>query len=327
MPDRFVFNDETKYNSYGFRVLTAGIDLDRFKENPVMLDAHINSNQHVIGRWENVSVDGGLLSGEPVFDMADEDAKLIAGKVERGFIKAGSMGLLLDPMNFQIEPNGRWVLTKSELMEHSICPVPSNAGALRLYVNKDGALHLLQEDEIKLALSGLPGLPIQNDNQNMKKVFLSVASLVALGLDKHNQADGIDVSLVEEAINKQKDESAALQVKLTATEATLKKFTDAEAAKLGAEVTDFVNSVIPSKYDESDREMLTTLAKTDLAFAKKTAALVPAKTTLSGSVTNPAAPTNDAVKTMDDFQKLDATAQLAFKAANPEAYNKMVAEM
>ena len=90
---KFILNDEAVVNSHGFRILTAGIDLTRFKLNPVMLDGHIRSNQTVIGSWKDITIEEGKLFAEPLFDMEDENAKLIAGKVERGVIKGASMGI------------------------------------------------------------------------------------------------------------------------------------------------------------------------------------------------------------------------------------------
>lgn len=331
-PKKFVLNDETVYNCYGFRVSNAGIDLTRFNANPVMLDGHWNSNDSVIGKWENLAFEGATLTADAVFDMEDERAKNIAGKVERGFINGCSMGLLFNPANMVLEINGKWLLEKSELIEDSIIPVPANSNAIRLYIDKDGKLELMKEDEVKVCLSALTTetkFDNNNSEKNMKKVFLCVAALVALGLDKqYNPADGIDSTLVDDAINGLKSKLDNAETKLSATELALKKYTDAEAAKLTAEVDAFLKEVIPSKYDETERETVTKMANADLAFAKSIAAKIPAKTNLAADVKNPADVAKAGeIKTMDDFQKLEVSAQLAFKAANPDAYKKLVAEM
>lgn len=327
MPGTFILNDETKYNSYGFRVVTSGIELQRFIDNPVMLDGHNNSNQAVLGKWNNIRVEDGKLMADSEFDDGDDNAKAVKGKVERGYIKGSSMGLLFDIDNMVVEANRMLSLIKSEVIEASIIPVPSNAGALRLYIKKDGKLHLMDENEIKLCLNTVNNSTFNTKDNHMKKVFLSAAALVALGLEKVNQSDGIDENIVSDAINKLKQESDAMQLKLTAAEAALKKYKDAEDAKLSAEVDAFLKEVIPSKYDETERESITKLAKSDLAFAKKMADLVPAKQSLGGQVKNPEAPKAGEVKTMEEFQKLTVEQQLAFKKENPEQYNKIVASV
>lgn len=323
---RFAFNDEKKYNSYGFRIPNDGIDLKRFKENPVMLNGHWQSNENVIGRWQAIKIEDSRLSGEPVFDTDDEKAAAIAGKVERGFINAVSMGLLFERQHMIQEPTGRFTLSKCELIEVSFVAVPANPGAVRLYVNDDaGNPKLLTDDEIKLCFS--QNNSNNNNGNNMKKIFLSAAALVALGLEKVNQSDGIDENIVSDAIDKLKQESDAHKLKLTAAEAALKKYKDAEEAKIDAEVDAFLKAVIPAKYDETERESIARLAKTDLAFAKKMADMVPVKQSLASQVNNPETAKPGEVKTMEDFQKLSVEEQLAFKKENSEAFEKLVASI
>ena len=124
----FILCDGNRVNSYGFRTDLAGLDLERFKSNPVMLYAHDSSD--VIGRWENIRVEDNQLKADAVFDTDDEQGKRIAGKVERGFLKGCSMGIHVKELN---EVDNVPVATRSELMEASVCPIPSDAGAVILY--------------------------------------------------------------------------------------------------------------------------------------------------------------------------------------------------
>lgn len=124
----FILCDGTRVNSYGFRTDLAGLDLERFKSNPVMLYAHDSSD--VIGRWENIRVEDNQLKADAVFDTDDEQGKRIAGKVERGFLKGCSMGIHVKELH---EVDNVPVATRSELMEASVCPIPSDAGAVILY--------------------------------------------------------------------------------------------------------------------------------------------------------------------------------------------------
>lgn len=124
----FVLSDGSKTNSHGFRIDLTGLLLDRFNLNPVMLYMH-DPNQ-LIGQWENLKVDNNKLFADPDFDLEDENAKIIAGKVERGYLKGASLGIVILEMK---EIGGEYVATKSELIEASVVPVPSDAGAIRLY--------------------------------------------------------------------------------------------------------------------------------------------------------------------------------------------------
>ncbi len=138
MPKPFVFNDQNQTNSYGFRIRTAGISLKRFNKNPMMLNQHWNSTESVLGKWENIAVKNDLLLGEPLFDMEDEDAAKISGKVDRGFINSCSMGITFNREDLKIIGT-ELVMEKCELYECSIVAVPSNANSIRLYA-QDGVL-------------------------------------------------------------------------------------------------------------------------------------------------------------------------------------------
>lgn len=137
----FVLSDET-VNSNGFRVKTAGINLDRFKKNPVMLDLHDRGK--VLGRWENIRIENGQLLADTVWDEEDPDAKRIKGKVDRGFIKGASSGLG-EPFAFSLADDGTPELTSCVLKEASIASVPSNENSLILY-DKNGSI--MQPEQI-----------------------------------------------------------------------------------------------------------------------------------------------------------------------------------
>lgn len=127
---QFVLSDES-LNSYGFKVLTEGINLDNFLRNPVMYYNH-ERYSGVIGKWENVRKKGANLFGTPVFDEKDSLGAKIAGKVKDGFIRAASIGID-KPVFGRI--NGEDVVTACTLVECSVCDIPSNKNALMLYHN------------------------------------------------------------------------------------------------------------------------------------------------------------------------------------------------
>lgn len=133
----FIINDENTVNSYGFRVLTDGIDIVDFVKNPVMLAQHERGVLQVIGKWENIRKEGGKLLADAVFDMADEFAAKVAGKVERGFLKATSLGIkpLTESTNKSTLIKGQThaTVTTSKLREVSIVDIPSNADSLKLF--------------------------------------------------------------------------------------------------------------------------------------------------------------------------------------------------
>lgn len=314
---KFILNDEAVVNSYGFRILTAGIDLTRFKLNPVMLDGHIQSNQNVIGSWKDITLEGGKLLAEPIFDMEDDNAKLIAGKVERGIIKGASMGIMFSKKDLANE-NGEMVLKNCSLFEVSIVAVPSNANALRLQM--DGKE--LTENDIKELRLSLTDKTINTDN-NMK-IQLTQLALVALGMSantKELSADEIESAIL--ALSKSRDE---LQEKLTLSEEQLNAFVNKEKAQKAALTVQMLDEAVKSgKITADKRQTFADLAAKDFELAKATLEALPAKKSFGIGVTTPAG--NTGVTTMDDFQKLSLDEKLAFKNSNPEAYQKLVASI
>lgn len=329
----FVLSDEKKLNTYGFRVKTEGISLERFNANPVMLNEHWNSTASVLGRWLNVRKEKGQLLAEDDFDMADDAAAKIKGKVDRGFIKGVSIGVLFNESDMVRQPNGEWELTKCELLEASICAIPSNAAALRLFVNNDGELKELSKEEVMLKLSTPePTTQFLKTENTMKKIILTQASLLALSLIDHNTNDGVDAELVNKKIgelkadyDKTKNELVAANVALATANSALKTLQDAEKEqkKLAAEkLVD--EAIVAGKIDATAKESWVNLALQNEEMAKQTLAAIPAKTSLSGQINNPA-PGTAGDMTEEAFVKLSTEAQLAWKEANPDLYNKMFA--
>lgn len=123
----FVLCDSSSINSQGFRIPLEGMNLDRFRVNPVMLYQH--DKYSVIGKWENIRIEDGKLLADAKFDSEDELARQVEGKVERGFLKGCSVGIIINDMKLVGEV---YEATATELTEASICSVPSDAGAVRL---------------------------------------------------------------------------------------------------------------------------------------------------------------------------------------------------
>lgn len=146
----FVLSDET-INDRGFIVKTSGIDLERFLKNPVMLYAHKTENG-CIGKWENIRIDKDKLIADAVFYEDDELSVNVKNKVEKGFLNACSIGFNVIEMQ---QINGVDVVTKCELYECSICDIPSNKNAVKLYYNRRQIKNY--SDYLKLAVSNKNG--------------------------------------------------------------------------------------------------------------------------------------------------------------------------
>lgn len=311
---KFILNDETKKNQFGFRVRNSGLQLDRFQANPVMLDMH--DPNKVIGRWEEIQIEGNLLTAVPVFDMDDPEAAKIAGKVEREFLKGASLGL--DPFNmnnFVIGPDDVYDLVEAEVLEGSVVSIPNNANAItvKLFASSDESIKEFTEQEVSEILLMASDKLKFNLNNQMKKITLTLSAVAALGLPGNTLEH--DENLVNEKILK-------LSADLEAEKLKVQGFEQLEAdkkAKLSAKTVDA--DIQAGKIDATKRADYLKLHAEFPDIYKSTVTDAPAKGNLGAQISNPA--NFSAVKNMDDFEKLDLSAQLEFKNTQPEAYKAL----
>lgn len=310
--NRFVLNDESVINSYGFRVLTDGIDLSRFEKNPVMLKNHYNHPDYVIGKWADIQKSEGKLTATAEFDTDDEDSAKIAGKVDRGFLNASSMGIGFIIREMQTI-DGESVVTKCELYEASIVAVPSNASAVRLYNDKG---EQIKEEEVKNFMLSFQTHPEQtqpeNKNKDMKQL-VTMAALVALSLQENLSEDKDAISQAILSLKKDRDQLAQ----------KVSDFEQKETAAKEAAILSMVDAAVKDgRISAQQKDGYVKLAQSDMDLAKTTLDGLPKKKDFAAGVQG--APSDGGVATMDDFQKLSLAQQLAFKTEQPEAYQKIV---
>ena len=167
----FILSDES-LNSYGYRVLTTGIELDQFRRNPLMLYLH-DDQRMPIGHWDNIRTDGDRLLADAVFDTGDPFAAEVARKVEAGIIRCCSIGF--DIIEVSEDPAlllpGQQLPTvsRSRLVECSICPLGANPGALKLKAGGRMTLSYQSNLSNQSTLSPLNNQtnPIINQNPNI----------------------------------------------------------------------------------------------------------------------------------------------------------------
>lgn len=178
-------------NSYGTRVLTAGMDVQQYERNPVLLYMHERGN--VIGYVNDLKVENNEVSGELVFDEASELSKRCKKQYEFGSLRMVSVGIDIvemseDPQYItagQTSPT----ITKSKLYEVSLVDVGANDDAL--VMRKDG-------ERITLGKDGCSSLPQLNKPQTTKQMDQKVLAL-QLGLP-----EGADDAAISAAIDQLK---------------------------------------------------------------------------------------------------------------------------
>ena len=310
---KFILNDENQKNQYGFRVRNSGLKLERFKANPVLLDFHQSGNSAVIGRWENLQIEGSQMTAEALFDDGDPVAMEIYGKVERGFLRGASLGL--DPFsmdNFQVAPDGTYDLLTAEVIEASIVPVPNNANALvKLYATAEDSMKELKEKEVQEILLMANDLSNFKLN-NMNKIKLAATAALALGLNADSGEH--EISAVESKI-------LQLKADLDKANQTIDGFKELEADKKNKLAATTVDADIKAGKiaDASKREDFIKLALEQPDLYKVVVTNAAPRVKLSAQVSHNIGD----VKTLDDFQKLDLNAQLEFKNENPDLYKAL----
>lgn len=250
MKKSFVVSDES-INSYGFRVLTEGIDIKDFEKNPIMLWNHTRTwtdkdNAILpIGRWENLRIEDGKLIADPVFDMEDPFAAKIAKKVEKGIINMCSIGIVVneesDSSKYVIQGQTRKTVTKCKLREVSIVDIGSNANAVALY-DDDGNV-------MELTADGKCAVGIINNNKNDKNMNLKEIAL-KLGLSENATEAEVNAKIAELKEGKV-DPGKSKEKELTDRIAVLEQ-EKKEAAKKAIE--NLVDSAISEKKITADKK-------------------------------------------------------------------------
>ena len=140
MEYKFIVNTEN-VNSYGYRVITSGIDYTQYERNPVVLFMHNRSTRdkptgdEVIGR-ARLSKEGGQLIAYITFDTENEFASKIEKKVKGDFIRMCSMFAdIIEASSDEalVLPGQKYeTITKCKLVEISIVDIGGNDDAIRL---------------------------------------------------------------------------------------------------------------------------------------------------------------------------------------------------
>lgn len=273
----FVLNDETVYTSHGFYLLNSGARFDRFRTNPVMLDNHCDDR--VIGRWQELRVEGSQLLATPDFDDGSALGKERQGQVERGYLRGASLGLYILAAEERLDPatgEKRLYVTDWEPLEASIVAIPSNAGAVALRVY-DAERRPVADEQLGAYLDGIVQLTVNqknmsNGNENgggtpaPAVVSLTADAQVALGLS--GSPDGATIS--------------AAVVKLAAAHEKLKKEVEEDRQKRAEALVDL--AVKEGRITADKREAFVKLALADYETTQATLADLPARQSLGAQI-------------------------------------------
>lgn len=177
-------------NSYGYRVLTDGVDISQYERNPVLLYMH--NRGLVIGIIDNLLKENGEITGELVFDEATDLSKQCKKQWEFGSLRMVSIGfddIETSEAPEYIIPGQRFpTVTKSRLVEVSLVDIGANNDAIRLY--KDGQLLTLGEGGV------CPLPPLKQKTNNNPQMDIKTLAL-QLGLPETADEAAVNAKLTE----------------------------------------------------------------------------------------------------------------------------------
>ena len=316
MKHQFIINTEN-VNSYGYRILTDGIDYAQYMRNPVVLFMHergVNAykGSEVIGRCTKLYKEGTTLIAEVEFDEQDEFAKKIAGKVERGYIRMASMfaeikEVSADPHHL-LEGQVYETVTACKLVEISIVDIGGNDNALKL--SKDGKPFQLKKI-------------VTNTSNNMDIKVIALA----LGMGENTKEEAVLSALHSLKTDKEKAEAEVVALKKTIREIHKSEATTLvdKAVQLG---------LIPEALKESQLKQFEADFDGQKAVLSKLVADKEAENTQQGKANTVrevvlgagAKPTGTANENFDYLQKYNPAKLRQLRDEQPEEYARLAKE-
>lgn len=212
-------------NSYGFRVLTEGIDTHQFERNPILLWMHNRPLRGTtdevlpLGRVENLRIDGDSLIGTPVFDETDPFAQRIKAKWDAGILKMVSAGLDVleqsDAPENLVAGQKFATVTRCRLREVSIVDIGANDDALVLqYQGK--TINLAESNDEPIFLKKL--FNNLSNTDEMKQISLALGlteeatEQAVLEQIEHLKTLAADAEKLNEQLAQQKNAAICLAV-------------------------------------------------------------------------------------------------------------------
>lgn len=316
MKHQFIINTEN-VNSYGYRILTDGIDYAQYMRNPIVLfmherDGYGNKGSEVIGRCTRLYKEGTTLIAEVEFDEQDEFAKKIAGKVERGYIRMASMFAEIKEVSTEpqhiLEGQVYETVTACKLVEISIVDIGGNDNALKL--SKDGKPFQLKKI-------------VTNTSNNMDIKVIALA----LGMGENTKEEAVLSAIHSLKTDKEKAEAEVVALKKTISETRTAEATTLvdKAVQLG---------LIPQALKESQLKQFEADFDGQKAVLSKLVADKEAENTQQGKANivrevvlgAGAKPTGTADESFDYLQKKNPDRLRALRDKEPEEYARLAQE-
>ncbi|QIY83400.1 hypothetical protein HER18_07590 [Chryseobacterium sp. NEB161] len=317
MEYKFIVNTEN-VNSYGYRIITEGIETTQYERNPVVLFMHQRpdykpTGDEVIGR-ARLAKEGDQLLAYITFDTENEFAAKIEKKVKGDFIRMCSM--FADVIEASSDPalampgQKYETITKCKLIEISIVDIGGNDDAIRLSAHNGTTpkIKLLNQNtmsEVKTIAIASIALALGKSTDSSETVILESVAQLKLSLEKK-----------ETEVTEWKDKYIALQK--SEAETIVNK-----AVKLGLIPEDLAEgqiSLFEKDFDGQKVKLSKLIEEKEEADAKDgTNAAIQAVVLAGGKQT----PVNTGEESFDFLQKNDPVKLSKMRAEEPQKYAQL----
>jgi phage head maturation protease len=234
-------------NSFGFRVRTSGIKLDRYLKNPVLTFGH-DTNKMSVGKAIALAVANNNLVGDVEFDLEDEIGKSLDRKYNKGYMCGFSIGVRVITFNWDKEVPE---LEESELLEIAAATVPSNENAVTLFNEKGEMVELSYfnkktnlKDMKKIAI--LLGLAYDATEAEIEKAIVDLKALLAA---KEAEAKNLSAQIQIVKDVEKADKNKRLDLALNNPKKNLSDEQKANYKKLAESDVDTVISIVNALTD------------------------------------------------------------------------------
>lgn len=317
--DREFLLSDSSLNSYSYRLLTSGYQVDEFKKNPIGYRMHLR-DEGVVVKWEDIRIDGDKVYAKPVVNLSNPKGQQTVDELENGFLNAASVGHLValeissNPADYLPNQQGP-TISKWYNRECSLVDIPGNYNSLADLVDEnDKPINLsdfntkkITMEKIILTPAQLAAIPNLKADATQADVDTAITNLVA----KAGKVDGLTTELA--AANTAKETAVTELANLQAATTTAEVETLVETATTEKRITVEAGTALKAQFAGKPVEL-----KALLATFPKYEGLV---TKLDASGKNVA---DLVAKTYDE---LDASGKLEnLKAASPAIFFEKFAE-
>lgn len=279
-----------------------------------------------IGRWENIRIDGTQILADAIFDEEDERAAAIMGKVERGFLKAASIGAWpgetsVDPslmMSGQTYPT----FTTWKAREASICTIGSNHNALALYDKENKLIDLSDKAQLIKLFDTSGGIDVSHKNNTQMTIL---TGLLKLSDNASEQAIADEVRKIIQMRDQLQTENGTLKTGNQALQSKVDAFEQKEKDERKATAISLIDAAIKeSRLDAKGKDAWLAMFDSNFEQAKAQLEAIPARGSVAAQVqTSSSGSGKGSVKLADmDFAEIVKADKLKELKKEPELYKE-----